>query len=532
MLPDVVVVDGESETRRHLSLALAPVGYRVVSFPDAQSALPEIKTAPPRLVIADLLLPGMDGFELFHEIRLAVGERVQLLCISGLEWGQIDLAEVLQRRFKARLLKKPFLKSELKELVGELIGPGPHRSSFSSEWRIGVDDATRVEELARDFETHVASLGLNRGRCSVRTPIECTVLVKRAGDWIQCGAKNLSAGGLFVELQTPDVSEWPRLDQTLEVSLETAPGSVLRARARVALRLPPDEARAVGACPGLGMEFLDLCDEDRRALDGLVRALRQSNQAELQPLPTDSDLLPVTWVLLVGIEAEELLRRPGFLHRQGMEIMSVSSIEAAADFLRVHSPALCVVHEGALGTEPARALDPLANALTGKRILVVGQTKLSSLVSLALCDAVLRPDTPMEILFEELSERLGVAQRRAPRVPAQAEVKVYGGVTECQANLINLSTGGMLLKSSMPAPVGTRIALDFDLPGAPGLRCDAVIVRTQPDHQGSAHLWGLSFSEVDENTSQALRRFVESHVHFRDFFSWLKTAYFTGRLEK
>lgn len=530
---DIAVVDGETATRRHLALALAPVGYRVVSYPDADSALAAILASPPRLVIAELLLPGPDGFELFQRVRSGVGERIELLCTSAVEWGQIDLAEVLARRFGARLLRKPFLKSELKALVHQLIGPGqPRQSSFSSEWRIGVEDANRVEDLAHDFELHIARVGLNRGRCSVRRPFECSVMVKTGGNWLQCGAKNISAGGLFLEAPMLTPEAWPRLDATLEISVDPgALGAVLRARARVAYQLSPEDAARQGVRPGFGLEFVDLSDQDQSALNDLIEALRSGNAAELRGGQSERPRAPVIWLLLVGLEANDLLRRPGFLHRQGIEVLSVVTMDAAVAFARDHLPALCVVHEGALGADPGSTLAPLAQAIPGQRIVLVGHTRLSSLVSAGLCAAVLRRDTPIELLLEEVRERLSVAQRRAPRVPAHAEVAVQGGPPECHANMVNLSTGGMLLRSSTTAPIGTRVTLTFDLPGATGIHCGAVVLRSEPDPRGSSFLWGLSFSDLDESTSQVLSRYVESHVHFRDYFNWLKGAYFDGRLD-
>lgn len=529
---DIAVVDAEAATRRHLALALAPVGYQVVSFADVESALQEIRQEPPRLVIADLLLPGPDGFELFEQIRTRYGDRVELLCTSGVEWGQIDLADVLARRFKAHLLKKPFLKSELRQLVQRLIGSKPVRVAYSGEWRIGVDDARRVDELSHDFERHTARVGMNRGRCNVRRRTECAVSVKRGGEWLRAGARNISVGGVFVEMIEGMADDWPSLDETLEVSIEhELLGRPLRVRARVAFRVAAQKGTQQGKGQGFGVEFVELGEEDDSALALLVRALLQDDEGGQPSSTANSGQAPVIWVLLVGIEAEELLRRPGFLHRQGIEIMSVSSTEAAMAFTEEHVPALCVVHEGVLGTEPGSALAPLSQSISGGRIIVVGPTSLSSLVAAGLCHAVLRPDTPMALLLDELRERLGVAQRRAPRVQAQGEVKIYNGPSECPGSMLNLSTGGMLLRSSQALAVGTPLCLAFDLPSATAIQCNAVVVRCESDQSEPSHLLGISFSEMDENTVQTLNRFVESHVHFREFFSWLKNAYFDGRLE-
>jgi DNA-binding response OmpR family regulator/c-di-GMP-binding flagellar brake protein YcgR len=527
---DIATVDAETATRRHLTLALAPFGYQVASFPDARSALPEIIAAPPRLVIADLLLPGMDGFELFQEVRKALGDRVALLGITGVEWGHVDLAEVLDKRFGARMLRKPFLKSEVIDLVRKLIGRGPRRPTVSAEWRIGVEEARRIEELAQEFSTQIARVGLTQGRCSVRTESEFSARVKGLGDWMAGTARNMSSGGLFLELVDVSPSDWPRLDDTVEVSVEIGQQEDLRGRARVAFHTSPEDAAARGRRPGLGLEFTELSPEDRQRLEFVVQEAREARATD--PASAPSEIPPMLWVLLVGVEAQELLRRPGFLHRQGIELMSTPTIRAALDFVQGREPAVCVVHESALGDNPAEAIAPLAKAMAGRRVMVVGKTELSSLIADKLCDVVLPASTPMDVVLEEVRAWLGVNQRRAPRVQAQGEVRVHGQQSECQAEMVNLSTGGMLLRAGTEGAIGTDLRIDFDLPGTPGLSCQAVVVRSQPDRQPKQHLWGLSFRGLEGETASLLARFVESHVHFRDFFTWLKNAHFAGRLGK
>lgn len=525
MVFDIATVDAEMATRRHLTLALAPLGFQVVSFSDARSALAKILAAPPRLVIADLLLPGMDGFELFQEIRAALADRIALLGITGVEWGHVDLAELLRERFQARMLKKPFLRSEVTEAVQALIGRGPRRPTVSNEWRIGVDEARRIEELAQEFSMQIARVGLTQGRCNARTPFGCRVRFKGVGDWVVGTARNVSSGGLFIEVRDGDPAGWPRVDDTVEVDVEAGgQHDNVRGRGRIAYHVSPEEAALRGDPPGFGMEFIELSPEDHQRLDLLVASARQSGR-----VGEPSGIPPILWVLLVGVEAQELLRRPGFLHREGIEIMSTPSIEAALDFAHERDPAVCVVHESALGESPVEALAPLAKAMSGRRLMVVGKTELSSLVAERLCDIVLPASTPMDLLLEEIRAWLGVNQRRAPRVPIQGTARLQGQHVDCRAEMVNLSTGGMLLRLDGEGTLGAEVRVEFDLPARPGLSCEAVVVRSQAD-RGRRYLWGLSFRNLEPETAASLSRFVQSHVHFRDFFSWLKNAHFGGRL--
>jgi DNA-binding NtrC family response regulator len=121
---DVAVVDGAAATRRHLELALAAAGHRVVGWADAQTARRELVT-PPRLLVSELLMEGMDGFDLLSWARAQWGPDVALVATTGLAWGQVNLAQVVRERFGAHFLRKPYLRSEAVELVGKAIGPPP-----------------------------------------------------------------------------------------------------------------------------------------------------------------------------------------------------------------------------------------------------------------------------------------------------------------------------------------------------------------------------------------------------------------------
>lgn len=66
---DVLVVD---DVATHLKLArvvLAAAGYRVAVASDADEALAAISADPPRLVLMDIRLPGVDGLELTRRLK-------------------------------------------------------------------------------------------------------------------------------------------------------------------------------------------------------------------------------------------------------------------------------------------------------------------------------------------------------------------------------------------------------------------------------------------------------------------------------
>lgn len=65
----VLVVDDVSENVRLLEAVLAPHGYEVVSATDGRAALRLVETAKPDLVLLDVVMPGMDGYEVCRRLR-------------------------------------------------------------------------------------------------------------------------------------------------------------------------------------------------------------------------------------------------------------------------------------------------------------------------------------------------------------------------------------------------------------------------------------------------------------------------------
>jgi two-component system, cell cycle response regulator len=59
----IMVVDDADDIRRLLEKRLGAAGYQVISFPSAVSALPEVTREDPDLILLDVNMPEMDGWE-------------------------------------------------------------------------------------------------------------------------------------------------------------------------------------------------------------------------------------------------------------------------------------------------------------------------------------------------------------------------------------------------------------------------------------------------------------------------------------
>jgi CheY-like chemotaxis protein/nitrogen-specific signal transduction histidine kinase len=71
--PRLLVVEDEEEQRRLLSRTLRQEGWLVQTAGSAEEALAVLGRGRPDLIILDLLLPGMDGFQFLHALRSGPG---------------------------------------------------------------------------------------------------------------------------------------------------------------------------------------------------------------------------------------------------------------------------------------------------------------------------------------------------------------------------------------------------------------------------------------------------------------------------
>jgi len=114
----IVVVEDHDDARRYLCLFLGRLGAKVTPAKNASEGLDAIQYNRPNLVISDIMLPGVDGFELLRKIR-GLGPNaegsVPVIALTALV-SQADRARILNAGFKAHL-PKPFTPSRLMETI-------------------------------------------------------------------------------------------------------------------------------------------------------------------------------------------------------------------------------------------------------------------------------------------------------------------------------------------------------------------------------------------------------------------------------
>jgi CheY-like chemotaxis protein len=59
----ILIVDDEMQNRKLLEALLQPEGYLTVSAANGQEALASVQVRAPDLILLDIMMPGMDGYE-------------------------------------------------------------------------------------------------------------------------------------------------------------------------------------------------------------------------------------------------------------------------------------------------------------------------------------------------------------------------------------------------------------------------------------------------------------------------------------
>ena len=87
--PLVLVADDEPMVREVLGRYLEQDGFRVRTAEDGQAAMDAMATEPADLVLLDLMLPRLDGFEVFRRIRVVRATPVIMLTARGHETDRV-----------------------------------------------------------------------------------------------------------------------------------------------------------------------------------------------------------------------------------------------------------------------------------------------------------------------------------------------------------------------------------------------------------------------------------------------------------
>lgn len=144
----ILVVDDEPEAVELVEFNLKQAGYAVVTASDGAEALKKAHAQTPDLIVLDVMLPEMDGFEICKTLRLEPSTaRVPIIMLTA-KAAEID--RVLGLELGADdYLTKPFSPRELLLRVKKILARGQAGEKPREQLRYG--------DLLIDLPRHLAS---------------------------------------------------------------------------------------------------------------------------------------------------------------------------------------------------------------------------------------------------------------------------------------------------------------------------------------------------------------------------------------
>ena len=98
----VLIVDDDSVARLFVQAVMENAGWVVLEGINGEEAVEKSESEQPDLVILDVSMPVMDGFEAFRQIRKnPLTAKIPIIMLTGinLEAGEQYTAEAMERRF-------------------------------------------------------------------------------------------------------------------------------------------------------------------------------------------------------------------------------------------------------------------------------------------------------------------------------------------------------------------------------------------------------------------------------------------------
>jgi DNA-binding response OmpR family regulator len=155
MAETILIVEDEAGLREALAYNLRREGYAVTAMEDGSSAITSTQSAMPDLVILDLMLPGIDGFEVCRVLRKQSNVPILMLTARTEEIDRVVGLEVGADDY----LTKPFSMRELMARVKALLRRVRMIREETRAEAVSAAGVMTFGELAIDEGRREASLG-------------------------------------------------------------------------------------------------------------------------------------------------------------------------------------------------------------------------------------------------------------------------------------------------------------------------------------------------------------------------------------
>jgi DNA-binding response OmpR family regulator len=170
----IMIVDDESQMRDLVRTFLEAEQYHVVEATDGVHALDQVNKTSPDLLIVDVMMPYMDGFQFAEEVKRSSSIPIIFLSAKGDEWDRVKGLKLGGDDY----IVKPFLPAELVARVESVLRRTYQNSNSQHVLKVGpfvIDSSAHTATVdGKSLSLTLKEFGLlhlfltNRGRVYTR----------------------------------------------------------------------------------------------------------------------------------------------------------------------------------------------------------------------------------------------------------------------------------------------------------------------------------------------------------------------------
>jgi twitching motility two-component system response regulator PilH len=119
---EILIVEDDHYTNELISSTLKMSGFEVVSVFNGEDAIAAVNERPPDLIVLDLLLPKMDGWEVCRILRKEGAPTRKIPIVIASVVSRFDMEQSEKAMGSLALFNKPFEPTDLIKEVEKMVG--------------------------------------------------------------------------------------------------------------------------------------------------------------------------------------------------------------------------------------------------------------------------------------------------------------------------------------------------------------------------------------------------------------------------
>ena len=349
----VLVADDNADMREHLARLLRAEGWAVETVGDGREALRAVQADPPDLLLTDVMMPGLDGFELVRAVRGDARTATLPVVVLSARAGEGASAEGLDLGADDYVVK-PFVSADLVARLRTTLRLARQRSAHVSSLRV-LGDAASLVTSGRRLDDALRIL-TEQVRAALRAR---EVRVTLTGEDVP--ALSWTAGG-----EDPDADE-----EELSVAVRGRRGrdlGVLSARLPAAEALRPETRALLVPLAGVLSAVVEEAwhvDRDTAVAATLQRFLLPERLPELAGLQLAAAYRPAEQEVQVGGDWYDVLELPDGRVAVSVGDVAGQGLTSALVMGQLRTAVRAYALEGLPPREAVAALDDLVTRMSG-----------------------------------------------------------------------------------------------------------------------------------------------------------------------